>query len=126
MLAAVTGDLGPLWTVVLWHAPGENAFTEPSTAAVLAAVGLFAILALKTWMLRQVLALPPRAAPPGGTRVGARVGARVVWARRALYLAVAFHVAGRLPAALLPGDLAVVLALLLWSAPAWSPPVSPW
>lgn len=108
VLAAVTGDLGPLWTVVLWHAPGENAFTEPSTAAVLAAAGLFAILALKTWMLRQVLALPPRAAPPGGTRV--------VWARRALYLAVAFHVAGRLPAALLPGDLAVVLALLLWSA----------
>ncbi|MEU7884795.1 hypothetical protein AB0B54_04785 [Microbispora bryophytorum] len=112
VLAAVTGDLGPLWTVVLWHAPGENAFTEPSTATVLAAVGLFAILALKTWMLRQVLAFPPRAAPPGG----ARVGARVLWARRALYLAVAFHVAGRLPAALLPGDLAVVLALLLWSA----------
>ncbi|GAB3141130.1 hypothetical protein [Microbispora hainanensis] len=104
MLAAVTGDLGPLWTVVVWNVPGEHAFTEPSTAAVLAAAGLFAILALKTWMLRQVLAFPPRAAPPGGTRV--------VWARRGLYLAVAFHVAGRLPAALLPGDLAVVLALL--------------
>ncbi|WP_182904414.1 hypothetical protein [Microbispora sp. H13382] len=106
--ALVTWDVGPLWLAVLWCPLDEfraDVLVDGHTVAVAVPV-LLAILALKTWMLRQVLALPRQAGPHGDRRA--------VWLRRLLYLAVAHAVVLRLPADLLPGFLEDSVELALW------------
>ncbi|MEU6408506.1 hypothetical protein [Microbispora sp. NPDC046933] len=109
VVTAVTGRLDALWAAVLWYpldGYSSNGLTDSPTAGMAAAVGLFAILALKTWMLRQVFTFSPRAPRPADRRT--------VWLRRLLYLAVAHTLILRLPAALLPGVLAEALTVGLW------------
>ncbi|MEN3536617.1 hypothetical protein AAH991_15995 [Microbispora sp. ZYX-F-249] len=106
--ALVTWDVGPLWLAVLWCPLDEfraDVLIDGHTVAVAVPV-LLAILALKAWMLRQVLTFPRQAGPHGGRRV--------VWLRRLLYLTVAHAVVLRLPAGLLPGFLEDSVELALW------------
>ncbi|MGI5160047.1 hypothetical protein [Microbispora sp. CA-102843] len=109
VVSAVTGRLDALWAAVLWYPLDDyssGGLAAAPTAAMTAAVGLFTILALKAWMLRQVFTFPPRAPRPADRRT--------VWLRRLLYLAVADALIPGLPAALLPDALAEALTLALW------------
>ncbi|MEU8195525.1 hypothetical protein AB0C10_17245 [Microbispora amethystogenes] len=98
-----------LWAAVLWRPLDDYSsygLADAPTASIVAAVGLFAILALKAWMLRQVFTLRAHPAPPADRRT--------VWLRRLLYVAVADALVLRLPAALLPDVLTEALTLALW------------
>ncbi|MBE3010091.1 hypothetical protein IL992_12945 [Microbispora sp. NEAU-D428] len=109
VITAVTGRLDALWAAVLWYPLDDYSsigFAESPAAAMTGAVGLLTILALKTWMLRQVFTFPPRAARPADRRT--------VWLRRLLYLAVAHALIPGLPAAPLPDVVGEVLTLALW------------
>ncbi|XVQ88371.1 hypothetical protein ACQP2K_13405 [Microbispora siamensis] len=109
VVTAVTGRLDALWAAVLWYPLDDyssGGFAESPTAATTGAVGLFAILALKAWMLRQVFTFPPRAARPADRRT--------VWLRRLLYLAVAQALIPPLPAVRLPDVVAEALTVALW------------
>lgn len=68
----VTGRLDGLWWTVMWQ-PLRYYFvedvTEGPTPTPAMMVSLFTVLALKTWMLRQVFTLPPRGARPADRRV---------------------------------------------------------
>lgn len=106
VVTAVTGRLDALWAAVLWYPLDDYSSDGLAAVAAVAAVGLFAILALKTWMLRQVFTLPPRAPRPADRRT--------VWLRRLLYLAVAQALIPPLPAVRLPDLVGEALTLALW------------
>ncbi|TQS29976.1 hypothetical protein [Microbispora sp. KK1-11] len=106
VITAVTGRLDALWAAVLWYPLDDHSFDGLTAAPVAAAVGLFTILALKTWMLRQVFTFPPRAPRPADRRT--------VWLRRLLCLAVAQALIPPLPAVRLPDLAGEALTLALW------------
>ncbi|WP_432931621.1 hypothetical protein ACQPZZ_12115 [Microbispora sp. CA-135349] len=106
VVTAVTGRLDALWVTVLWYPLDDDSSGGLAEAPEVATVGLLTILALKTWMLRQVFTLPPRAPRPADRRT--------VWLRRLLYLAVAHALIPPLPAVRLPGVVAEALTVALW------------
>lgn len=96
---------------MLWYPLDDysaDSFEGASAVAALAAAGLFAIFALRFWMLREVFTLPPRAGGP--------VDRRVVWLRRLLYLAVADCLILRPADGRVPDALVEARELVLWGS----------